>query len=39
MSGVVIAVPHRPPYTVDDLFDMPHDGNRYEVFGVGTASA
>jgi Uma2 family endonuclease len=33
MSEAAIAVPHRPPYTVDDLFDMPDDGNRYEVFG------
>ncbi len=24
---------HQPPYTVDDLFDMPDDGNRYEVVG------
>jgi Uma2 family endonuclease len=33
MSVAVIAVPHRPPYTVDDLFEMPDDGNRYEVLG------
>lgn len=23
----------RPPYTVDDLFELPDDGNRYEVLG------
>jgi Uma2 family endonuclease len=28
-----ITTPHRPPYTVDDLFEMPDDGNRYEVLG------
>jgi Uma2 family endonuclease len=33
MSEAAIDVPHRPPYTVDDLFEMPDDGNRYEVFG------
>jgi Uma2 family endonuclease len=29
----IITTPHRPPYTVDDLFKMPDDGNRYEVLG------
>jgi Uma2 family endonuclease len=33
MSEAAIVLPHRPPYTVDDLFQMPDDGNRYEVFG------
>jgi Uma2 family endonuclease len=31
--GHTIRAPHRPPYTVDDLFKMPDDGNRYEVLG------
>lgn len=29
----VITWPHRPPFTVDDLFELPDDGNRYEVLG------
>jgi Uma2 family endonuclease len=33
MSQAAFALPHRAPYTVDDLFEMPDDGNRYEVFG------
>lgn len=33
MSEPAIALPHHPPYSVDDLFDMPDDGNRYEVLG------
>ncbi len=32
-AEAAIAVPHRAPFTVDDLFEMPDDGNRYEVFG------
>jgi Uma2 family endonuclease len=33
MSEAAIVLPHRAPYTVDDLFELPDDGNRYEVFG------
>src|SRR5688572_32965627 len=33
MSEPAIELPHRAPYTVDDLFTLPDDGNRYEVFG------
>ena len=35
MSEAAIAVPgpRIAPYTVDDLFEMPDDGNRYEVLG------
>jgi hypothetical protein len=33
MSEAAIALPHRAPYTVDDLFRIPADGDRYEVFG------
>jgi Uma2 family endonuclease len=33
MSEPAIMLPHRPPYTVDDLYEMPDDGNRYEVLG------
>jgi hypothetical protein len=40
MSGAAIVLPHRAPYTVDDLFELPDDGNRYEVFaGVLQARA
>jgi Uma2 family endonuclease len=33
MSEAATLLPHRAPYTVDDLFEMPDDGCRYEVFG------
>ncbi len=26
-----VTLPHEAPYTVEDLFEMPEDGNRYEV--------
>jgi Uma2 family endonuclease len=33
MSEPAVKLPHAAPYTVDDLFEMPDDGNRYEVLG------
>ena len=33
MTEAAIKLQHRAPYTVDDLFEIPDDGNRYEVFG------
>jgi hypothetical protein len=33
MSEPAVQLPHAAPYTVDDLFQMPDDGNRYEVLG------
>jgi hypothetical protein len=33
MTEAAIALPHRASYTVDDLFELPDDGHRYEVFG------
>lgn len=32
MTEAAIMLPHPAPYTVDDLFEIPDDGNRYEVF-------
>ena len=28
-----IKLPHPPPYTVDELFELPDDGHRYQVLG------
>ena len=33
MTEAAIKLPHAAPYTVDDLFEIPDDGHRYEVFG------
>ena len=33
MSAPALALPHGAPFTVDDLFGLPDDGNRYEVLG------
>jgi Uma2 family endonuclease len=33
MSVPAYQLPHAAPYTVDDLFELPDDGNRYEVVG------
>jgi Uma2 family endonuclease len=33
MFQTALALPHGAPFTVDDLFRMPDDGNRYEVLG------
>ncbi len=33
MTEAAIALPQRASYTVDDLFEIPDDGHRYEVFG------
>lgn len=32
MTEAAIQLPHPAPYTVDDLFEIPDDGNRYQVF-------
>jgi Uma2 family endonuclease len=33
LTQAAITLPHAAPYTVDDLFEIPDDGHRYEVFG------
>jgi hypothetical protein len=33
MTEAAITLPKRASYTVDDLFEIPDDGHRYEVFG------
>lgn len=33
MTEAAIKLPQRARYTVDDLFEIPDDGHRYEVFG------
>src|SRR5262245_53934123 len=33
MAEPVFSWPIRSPYTVDDLFELPDDANRYEVLG------
>ena len=33
MTQAAIKLPHAAPYTVDDLFEIPDDENRYQVLG------
>src|SRR5688572_2941566 len=33
VAEAAITLPHAAPYTVDDLFEIPDDENRYQVFG------
>jgi hypothetical protein len=33
MTEAAIKLQHPAPYTVDDLFEIPDDENRYQVFG------
>lgn len=34
MTEAAIKLPKRVSYTADDLFEIPDDGHRYEVFGA-----